>query len=811
MGMLLNFLTVAWRSLVKQKIYSIIKIVGFAIGVAACMIIGLFISQELDYDNYYTAGDRIFRILRVATFRDETGTGVHFPAPYANALRESYPEFEEVGRYSMTEFFGAGSNEVRRTDYLETTHEEGFIYMDQSMINILEVDFVSGNRGRALTEPHSMLITKSKAEKFFPNEDPLGKIFILNNDENRQYAITGVIKDPPVTSHLQYNFILTLSGAEFYEGEQTNWQNSNYPTYVRVRPGTDIPAVEDKLRAMVKTYFLPFELEAGGDRESVKWLESMTFRLQPVNEIYLNQEGIKDGLGHGDIRYTWLFGAVAFFILIIAVVNFINLSTAKSANRAKEIGLRKVAGSMRNSLVKQFLIESSLFSFLSFGLGMLIAWMLLPYFSVLVAKKIHFPWTDWRLFPVAAVAAISVGMLAGIYPAFYLSSFKPVQVLKGNLSRGTRRSATRSGLVVFQFTVSIILISATFIIDRQMDFVLTRKLGFEKEKVLLILGAHTLGDRIDTFKKELQSLSEVKNVTITGYVPVEGTKRNGNAFFNEGRKELDPPVGAQRWTVDHDYVKTMGLRLIEGRDFSEEIRSDSQAVIVNRVMANALNLTQPVGKRIYNGYSTWTIIGVVEDFHFTTMKQRIEPLCLVIGDSREIISVKANSDDAQQLIKAVSAKWKAFSPNQPIRYTFLDQSYEHMYDDVKRMGQIFKSFAFLAVVIACLGLFALSSFMAEQRSKEISIRLVLGASVNSILALLSSNFLKLVLLSLIIATPVSSYLMREWLNEFAYKADIGWEVFALTALVSLTIAAVTVSYQSLRAATVNPADNLRSE
>ncbi len=809
MGMLLNFLTVAWRSLVKQKVYSLIKIVGFAIGISACLIIALFITQELSYDNYYATGDRIFRILRVATFRDETSAGVHFPAPYADAIRESYPEFEEVGRYSMTEFFGAGSNEVRRTDQSESTHEEGFIFMDQPMLSILEVQFISGNPRLALTEPHTMVITKSKAEKFFPFEDPLGKVFILNSDENRQYKITGVIQDAPVTSHLQYDFILTLSGAEFYEGEQTNWQNSNYPTYVRVRPGTDISAVEDKLRAMVKTYFLPSELNAGGDREAVKWLQSMTFRLQSINEIYLNREGLRDGLHHGDIRYTWLFGAIASFILIIAVVNFINLSTARSANRAKEIGLRKVVGSLRNSLIKQFLIESLLFSFLSFGLGILIASMLLPYFSVLVAKDMYFPWTDWRLLPITACGAIAVGIVAGIYPALYLSSFRPIQILKGNLSRGTRRSAIRSGLVVFQFTVSIVLISATFIIDQQMNFVLNRKLGYDKEKVLLILGAHTLGDRIHTFKKELQSLSEVKDATISGYLPVEGTKRNGNAFFNEGRKELDPPVGAQRWTVDPDYIKTIGLSLIDGRDFSEDIRSDSLSVVINSSMAKALNLTQPIGKRITNGYYTLTIIGVVEDFHFTTMRQLIEPLCLVIGDSREIVSVKASSDDAQKLISAVSEKWKTFSPNQPIRYTFLDQSYERMYDDVKRIGQIFKSFAFLAVVIACLGLFALSSFMAEQRSKEISIRLVLGASVNSILSLLSANFIKLVLLSLLIATPISLYFMREWLNEFAYKTNIGWEVFVLTAVVSLAIAIVTVSYQSLRAATANPADNLK--
>jgi len=806
-----NYFKIAWRNLVKQKMYSLIKVGGFAIGIAACLLIALFIRQELSYDMHYPKRDRIFRILRTSTFNGETSKGVHFPAPFASALQEDFMELEKVGRYNQVEFFGAGENELRRADQIESAYEERFIFMDQSLLEIFQLPFISGNPKRALAEPNSILITKNKADKYFPHEDPLGKILILNNDEKRQYTVTGVIQDLPPTSHLQYDFIMTLSGREFYEGEQTNWRNSNYPTYVLLRSGTDVGQLEKKLSSVIEKYFLPGVVEAGGADE-VEWLKSITFQLQPVNEIYLNLDDIEDNLSHGDVRYIWLFGSIALFILIIACINFINLSTARSANRAKEVGLRKVVGSLRSSLIKQFLTESILFSFFSFALGLLLGWFALPYFNLLLAKSLSFPWNEWWLFPILGAGAITIGVLAGFYPSFYLSSFRPVQVLKGNVSLGSKNSATRSVLVIFQFTISIVLIVGTFIIDRQMDYILNKKVGYDKEQVLLLQGTHTLNEKITTFKNELLRVPGVNHVTISGYLPIVGTKRNQNQFFNEGEKKgMDETVGAQRWEVDHDYIKTLGLQILKGRDFSIEINSDSQAVVINRSMAKALNLDDPIGKIITNGWGKWSVIGVIKDFHFESLKDNIRPLCLQIGRSNNTVSVKVDTRDMAAMIRSVSKVWKEFSPNQPIRYTFLDQSYARMYEDVRRMGRIFSSFALFAIVVACLGLFALSAFMVEQRNKEISIRLVLGASVNSIFRLLTMNFIKLVIISLIIAIPISIYAMQEWLKDFAYKIEIGWEVFVLAGVLSVLIAMLTISYQSIRAALMNPAGNLKSE
>jgi putative ABC transport system permease protein len=419
------------------------------------------------------------------------------------------------------------------------------------------------------------------------------------------------------------------------------------------------------------------------------------------------------------------------------------------------------------------------------------------------------------LLPAFITGAVVIGLIAGIYPAIYLSSFRPVEVLKGNRSRGAKNSALRSGLVVFQFTISIILIMSTVLIDRQMKYVLTKKLGYDKDQVMLLQGAHTLGENVIALKNELIRLPEVKSATISSFVPVDipqaGTKRNGNAFFNEGGKGIDPPVGGQRWEVDHDYVKTMGLKLISGRNFSKDIQSDSQAVVINQTMAEALHLKDPIGKRITNGWGTWPVIGVVEDFHYESMKEYIQPLCLVIGRSSNIVSVKMSSSDMPAAIASVSKIWKQFSPNQSIRYSFLDQQYAHMHEDVKRMGLIFSCFAILAIIIACLGLFALSAFMVEQRNKEISIRLVLGASLKSIFNLLTFNFVKLVLIAFVIATPIAWYGMNVWLQDFSYKIDIAWDSFLIAGAASVMIALGTISYQSVKAALTNPVNGLRSE
>ena len=809
--MLANYFKIAWRNLLRQKMYSLIKIGGFAIGIAACFLIALFVRQELTYDLHHKDNDRIFRLLRSSTFKGERSLGVHFPAPFAQALQQDFAELEKVGRYSLVPFFGAGENEIRRVDELESTHEEGFIYMDQSMLDILQPPFLAGRPDQVLAQPNTIVITQSKAQKFFHGEDPLGKVFILNNDQNRQYTVTGVIDDQPATSHLQFNYIMTLSGKEFYEGEQSNWANSNYPTYIKLRPGTDVAFMEKKLLSVVEKYFVADAMQ-GGEPSAIEWAKSLSFELQPLSEIYLNLDNIQDGLSHGDIRYIWLFSGVASFILVIACINFVNLSTARSANRAKEVGLRKVVGSMKRSLVLQFLTESIVLSLISFVFGLVIAAFALRYFNTLFGRSLSIPWESWWLIPIIVLSAMMVGVIAGLYPSFYLSSFRPSEVLKGNKSLGARNSSLRSTLVVFQFTVSIVLIIGTLIIGQQMDFILNKKLGFDKEQVLLLEGTHTLNEKITTFKDELLRVPGVSHVTISGYFPVGRMKRNQNQFSIEGQPRImEQTVGAQRWEVDHDYIKTLGLQLIDGRDFSPAINSDSQAFIVNRSMATQLNLKEPVGTVITNGFIKFPIIGVIEDFHSESLKENIEPLCLQIGRSSNAMAIKISTNDLEILLPAISKVWKQFSLYQPIRYTFLDESYAKMYEDVLRMGNIFKSFALVAIVVACLGLFALSSFVAEQRNKEISIRVVLGASVKSIVRLLTTDFIKLILIAIVLSIPLAFYSMQQWLNEFAYRIEIGGSVFILAAILSLLISIATIGYQSVRAARANPVDSLKEQ
>jgi putative ABC transport system permease protein len=503
-------------------------------------------------------------------------------------------------------------------------------------------------------------------------------------------------------------------------------------------------------------------------------------------------------------------GGIAVFILLLACINFVNLSTARSANRAKEVGLRKVVGSVRGYLVRQFLTESILFSFLSFLLAILIVVATLPYFNRVIGASLAIPWSAWWFLPVLLAASVIVGIFAGVYPSVYLSSFKPIEVLKGSISRGARSSVLRGTLVVFQFTVSIVLLIGTFVIHRQMNFILNTKIGFDKEQVIMIEGANTMGENQRTFKEELSSLAGVQHVTISSYLPVQGTKRDQNGFWLDGKSEEQVSIGAQRWYVDDDYLAALGIKLLEGRNFDPTVASDSQAIIINRAMARELNLTNPVGSRIQN-WETWTVIGVVEDFHFESMKGKIEPLSLVYGKWGQIISVKVNTSDMQQTIKSITKVWDRFMPHQAIRYSFLDESYARMYADVERVGRVFTIFAILAIVVACLGLFALSAFMVEQRGKEISIRLVLGASVSNIFRLLTQNFVMLVMISLVIGAPIGWYAMKWWLEDYEYRITIGWDVFVLAGSMAVLIALLTVCYQSLKVATDNPVERLRND
>jgi putative ABC transport system permease protein len=802
-----NNLKIAWRNLVKEKIYSSIKIGGFAVGIAACLLIALFINDELSYDRHFPDGDRIYRV--VIVYKD-IANDVYLQAPFANALKDNFPEVEQVGRIKPQEFFGPGSNEVRRSDKNINTHEEGFAYADQSLLELLNIPMVYGNQAHALDEPNTIVISKRIADKYFPEEDPVGKALIINNDFLNPYRIGGVSNFAAKT-HFEYDFLLTLKGKEFWPGEQDEWYGNNYHVYVKLRPGTNVSLFETKLSDITKKYIIPSKLQAG-HKDAETLLERLSFKLQPLSDIYLNPEGVRDNLVHGDIRFVYLFGIIALFILVIASINFINLSTAKSVNRAKEVGLRKTVGSTKVSLIGQFLTESVLYAISSLVLAMVLVEVLLPYFNILSAKSLVIPWAAWWwLLPLLVISSIVIGVLAGLYPSFYLSSFKPINVLKGSLNKGSNRSAMRSALVIFQFTISIILIIGTFIIYNQFDYILNKKLGFDKEQVVLLHGTNTMGDKVTYFKNELLKLPDVKSVSVGDYLPIAGTKRNTNPFWNDGKSKSETSVSGQIWRVDHDYINTIGMNIIKGRNFSVDLSSDSKAAIINQTMVKELGLSDPIDKRITNGHGTWMVIGIVEDFNFESLKQEIGGLCLVLGNSPKIVSVKLNTSDMSRTVHSITDVWDRFSPTQPIRHTFLDESFARMYSDVQRMGSIFSTFSLLAIIIACLGLFALSSFMILQRTKEIGIRKVLGASIANVVFILSKDFLILVVVSNIIAWPVAYYFMNKWLQDFAYRIDISWWVFIISGGIALMIALATISFQAIKAATANPVRSLRYE
>jgi putative ABC transport system permease protein len=806
-----NYFKIAVRQLRKQKMYAAVKVGGFAFSIAACLLIALYIRNELSYDKSWPDANRIYRVLGKY---DGVINNSFWPAPLAKTLKADFPQIELTARLMPNTLMGAGNAEVRRADKVENSYEEGITYADQSMLDILKLPMVYGNRAHALANPNSMVISQRKAEKYFPGQNPVGKVMYLNNDKTKPYTIGGVMANFPATSHLQYDFLLTMTDKEFGQGEQNNWNYYNYPDYILLKPGTDVKDFEQKItKDIVQHYFLPGMIK-DGVKNAEQEVAQFKFVLQPITDINLYSYDLDDGISRGDIRFIWLFGGVAAFILVIACINFVNLATAKSANRAKEVGLRKVVGSHRGGLIQQFLTESLLYSGLSFVIGLLLAWLLLPYFNTLASKSLTMPWGEWWLLPVILFSAFVVGIIAGLYPAFYLSAFKPAQVLKGTLATGSKSSLLRNSLVVFQFTASIMLIIGTMVIYNQMHYILNQKVGFDKDQVVIIQGTNTLGDKnIIVFKNELQKLASVKSVSISDYLPIDAvTKRDGNTFFIDGRTKLDAGVYGQFWVVDDTYLKTLGMKLVDGRNFSYDMSDDTagKTLIINQTLAKMLHLKKPIGARITNGF-TYTVIGVVEDFNFDSMHNQIGPLALHFGISPSLVSVKVSDKDIKNTLQWITATWKQFAPDQPIRYTFLDESFANMYADVQRMGHIFSTFAILAIIIACLGLFALSAFMAEQRSKEIGIRKVLGASVGGITTLLSLDFVKLVALAILIASPIAWWVMNRWLQGFAYSAPVYWWIFASAGLAAILIALITVSFQAIKAAIVNPVRSLRSE
>ncbi|REG82531.1 ABC transporter permease [Algoriphagus antarcticus] len=816
--MLKNYIKIALRNLAKHKFYTFINIIGLSVGVAVCMIISLFVINELSYDTGFKDADRIYRVKSEIVFGGNHWDMVLAPAPLADALPEDFPEVE-----SAVHFRTRGTYLVKRLD--ENIKEDKVVWASKDFFKVFEIPLLEGNPEGALSEPNTMAISKSTAKKYFPNEDALGQSLTLDNDMD--FRITGVYQDIPKNTHFHFDFLLSAEGLE--EAQRIVWMSSNFQTYFKLRENADPDALRAKLPSLIKTHMEPEIIQVFGEGSTLETLSKnggkFEFDIQPLLDIHLKSDLMGEFEPNFNITYIYLFVAVALFILAIACINFMNLSTARSANRAKEVGIRKAMGSFRSHLIRQFLMESILLSFISFLIAIPIVSILLPFFNDLAGRELVLPFKDFAFYGILVAGAIGTGMLAGMYPAFFLSGFKPISILKGKVSMGMKSGLIRSSLVVFQFAVSIILVIATIAVFNQLNYIQNKKIGFNKEQIITVDDIYALGDQAETFKKEVLANSMMESGTITGFLPVSGTWRNSTSWWGEGKdpKQTENLVSLQNWSVDYDYVNTMGMNIVEGRDFSIQYASDSNSVILNETAAKSFNFEGDlIGQKIFTlsqgeeldlkEQEGKTVVGIVENFHFESLKENIGPVIILLSETPDgIASFRFNSSDTEAVVTFIESKWNELAPGQPFTYSFLDDRFGNMYASETRLGKVFAIFAAFAIIIACLGLFALTAFTAEQRTKEIGIRKVLGSSVRSIVFLLSKEFTKLVVIAFLIASPIAWWAMNLWLEDYEFKIQLGWKVFLSAGVFAAVISLLTISYQSIKAATSNPVNSLKSE
>jgi putative ABC transport system permease protein len=811
--MIKNYFKIAWRNLWKNKGYSFINIAGLAIGLACFLSIALYVADELSYDRYNDKAGRIYRINSDIRFG---GTDLNLAVcsdPMGATLKKDYPQVEEYVRF----YNSNGSKLIKKGN--EYINEANVVHADSTLFNVFTLPAVSGDTKTALNEPNTVVLTESAAKKYFGSTDVVGKTIETNENTGTLYKVTAVIKDIPHNSHFNFDFIFSMDNVEYGFG---NYLSHNFQTYILLKKGIDPKEFENNFKQVIDKYIFPqakqfMQIASMNDFEKAG--NKLVYRLMPLTDIHLKSDRSPELGVNGNIQYVYIFSAVALFILLLACINFMNLSTAHSSGRAREVGIRKVLGTERKTLIRQFITESTLMAVISLVVALLIAVSVLPLFNDIAAKSLSLNLLfSYKFLPFLLLLPLATGLLAGSYPAFFLSSFQPITVLKGKINTSFKKSNLRSSLVVFQFTTSIILIIGTIIVYKQLNYIQTKNLGFKKDQVLIVNGTNALQNSAEVFKNEVGKMSGVKSASFAGYLPVSNSARSSNTFSSEAVMDSKTGFNIQTWRIDYDYINTMGMEISKGRNFSRDFGSDSTAVLINEATVPILGYDDPVGKKLYASASTgnnqtiaYTIIGVVKNFNFESVHQYIGPLCMLLGNSNNAVAFKVTAADITGLIKNVESKWKTMAPSMPFSYRFLDESFNEMYRAEERVGKVAIVFAVLAIVIACLGLFGLATYMAEQRTKEMGIRKVLGATTESLIQLLSKDFLRLVLIALVVAIPLAWYFMHNWLKDFAYRINIPWWVFGVAGFAAMLIALLTVSYQSIKAALMNPVKSLKSE
>ena len=791
--MLTNYLKIALRNLRKHRGYAFINVAGLAVGIACCVLIALFIRDEFSYDRHHEQADQIYRLALDIDLSDGVLRLARSSPPMAPALLEAFPEIIEAVRLRSM-----GTLLVSQQDH--QFYEERFYFADVNVFEVFTMPLLRGNPQTALQTPFSVVLTAETARRYFGETDPMGQTVRLANQVD--LTVTGVLAPIPSQSHFRPDFLASFASLQSFGGtnlERWGWLGTL--TYLLLPEGYDPASLEAKLPAWINTH--------RGDGQSDTW----HFYLQPVTAIHLNSELTGELGPNSDIRYSYLLSLIGLFILLIACINYMNLATARATQRAKEVGMRKILGAHRYQLVRQFLGESMLFAVLALFLALALADLLLPVFNTLTAKDLTLSLHD-RLFVLLALLGIGlvVGLGAGSYPALFLTRFQPADTLKGHARTRPSGMRLRQGLVATQFTLSILLVIGTLTVAHQQAYMQAKELGFNKEQVVVIpMQDETSPARYAMIKQALLQHPSVVSTTAASSLPGRG--HDELTFRPEGFTDDQNPSLAI-FFVDHDFVETLDIKMIEGRDFSRDFATDTSAFLINEAAVKRLGWDDPLGKYIGDdsGAPIGTVVGVIQDFHFESLHAEIAPLLLQIapGSAREI-AVRVRPENLSEVLAFLKQQWQAFEPAYPFQYNFLDDDFDQLYRAEQRLNQIFGYASFLAIFIACLGLFGLAAFTAQQRTKEIGIRKVLGASFTEIVLLLSKDFARLVLVAFILATPPAYFAMRRWLDSFAYRIDLSWEIFLLAGLTTLGVALMTVSYQAVRAALADPVESLRYE
>jgi len=792
-----NYLKIILRNFRKYKGFSFINLAGFTIGLTAFILIFLYIRHELSYDRFHNNADTIYRIItkRKGVFRRGTDMYNTTPPILAPILKADFPEINDVVRVTRS------GDIVSYND--KTYNVNGVFYVDPDFFDMFTFPLVRGDKKTALNDPFSVLLTETMSEKFFGDEDPVGKVLKIGNTYD--YKITGVLKDTPDNSHLKFDFLLSYETfiKTYNDGLSINaWGNFfGNSTYVRFRDNYNIEEFKEKLPEFSKNYLT-----------GIFGQEEREFYITPMTGIHLSGKINGEFEPKGDMKYIYIFSAVALFVLLIACFNYINLSTAQSIKRAREVGLRKVVGANRNNIINQFLGESFFITVAAMIFSVILVELLLPIFNSLTGRELAFKlFSDYKLIVFLVSITIAGAFLSGCYPAFYLSSFQPVKTLKGLSLPGSNKNLTlRNLLVVLQFVISIIMIISTVVVYRQMDFISNRNLGFNQEHIINISLADGYDENYMTFKNELLKYHGIEDATIS-HRPIRAPSF---AVANWEGKEGDNLVKISLANVDYNFIDFYGIDITEGRKFSEKMRTDSTAFILNETAVKTFGIDDPIGKKFMAWSFEGTIIGIMKDYHFTSLHLPIPPLALnpTINPSGTL-SLKVNTASAglQEVLSFIEGRYKQFFPGYPFEFSFLDDEVDNMYRTEKRLGTVFNYFTFIAIFITCLGLYGLVLFIAEQRTREIGIRKVLGASEKGIVLLLSKDFIKNIFIASAVSFPLGWGIMNKWLSNFAYRISIGIETFVLALLITVIIAFISTGYRSLKAAAANPVESIRYE